>query len=219
MGDAKTPIRTKSEAFDSLPFEGPDSHEVSALREMLLGRATNDWMLMALAVVVIRNQRVDWAVEWIKRTLAAPGDTGDIARAITFAGLLDDSQLVRELWTNELRDAPLGGWIGVVYAHAKQRIERAWNAAYWLDSAFAAKSDEEFFARWRLFTHLADYRVLPIAARRLRNRPAGLKPRHSEFMDFIWNRICDRAKQEKNNMEGALFATRTGFDWARPWAD
>lgn len=218
MEEIKEPIVGRSELFDSLPFAAPDGAEVNALRERLVNSATNDWMLMTLATTVIRKERTEWAVDWIKQSIVEAKHAGDIARAVTFAGLLDDSQAARDLWATVLGEAPLDGWNGLVYGHAKGRIEQAWDAVHWLDQALTADSDERFFACWRLFAHSADFRSLPLAARRLRQRPAGMSRRRSEFMDFSWQRVADRTKKEKTNLERTLFATRTGFRWALPWA-
>jgi hypothetical protein len=218
MEESKELAIDRSGDFNGMPFVGPSSDEVNELREMLLRKAQNDWELMTLAANIARHKQGDWAVEWIKRTLAEPESAGDIARAVTLAGLLDDSVTAKGIWANELSEPPLGGWIEIVYAHAKQRIERAWDAFNWLDRMFAAETDEQFFAFWRLFAISADYRVIPLAAYRMRQRPDSMNPRHSDFVDFEWIRVVERTQKAKNNMKRTLFATPTGFRWALPWA-
>ena len=150
MEERKEPFIGKSEVFDGMPFVGSNSDEVNELREMLVRNAKNDWELMTLAVAIARHERCDWAVEWVKRTLAEPESPGDIARAVTLAGLLDDSVVARDLWANELCEPPLGGWIEIVYSQAKQDIERAWDALYWLDRVFAAKTPPAYRSRDRI---------------------------------------------------------------------
>lgn len=218
MDEGKESIMGKSEVFDGMPFAGSDGDEVNELRDVLLKRAKNDWEIMALAVAIARHERSAWAVEWIKRTLAEPETSADIARAVTLAGLLDDSVPARELWTNELRKPPLGGWIEFTYFQAKQNIEKAWNTLHWLDQVFAAETDEQFFAFWRLFALSADYRLVSIASPRLRQKPDSMNPRHSDFIDFNWMSVVKQATNEKNTLERTLFATSVGFRQALPWA-
>lgn len=218
MEEGKESIMGKSDAFEEMPFVAVDCAEADELREMLIRRAENDWALMTLAITIARHERSSWASNWIKTILAYPQCSGDIARAVTLAGLLDETKAAKDLWANELQVSPLGGWIEVVYSHAKERIERGWNSITWLDRMFAAKTDKHFFAFWRLFVHSADYRVIPIALRRIQQHSEILSPRRREFMNFNWTNVVNQTKKEKSQMEKTLFATRTGFRYALPWA-
>jgi len=204
MEERKEPIISRSESFDGLLFIPDSGDAVNELRDILVRRAVTDWELMTLGKVIGKHRRAEWAIDWIKQTLAKPKSPGDVARAVTLAGLLDDTEPVKELWSSDLANAPYGGWIEVVHASAKRRIETAWHALHWLDKMFTAKSDEQFFAFWRLFSLSADYRLLPIAARRLRHRPDSVIPRHSNFIDFDWENVVGRTKKEKTKLQESV---------------
>jgi len=216
--EGKDAFTGRNENFEELPFLAADCDEINNLREMLIMRAKTDWDLMKLASAILRYEKSHWASQWIKTILAEPKCPGDIARAVTLAGLLDDSVAAKELWAEDLCGSPLGGWIEVVYSHAKQRIERAWNSIIWLDRMFAAETDEHFFVFWRLVVCSLDYRVIPLALRRIQQDFDSMNPRRREFIEFNWIKVTEQTKKEKSQLERTLFATPIGFRWARPWS-
>jgi len=207
MDGHRSVIRETSETFDALPFSAADGKTVNELRELLVKRAHNDWALMTLAAIILKYERTNWAVQWIREQLAQPGSPGDIARAVMLAGLLDDSTEVKCLWEHELAAPPLNGWIAV-----------AWQALEWLDRALAAQTDEHFFALWRLFFFTVDRRMLPVVARCLEGKINTLNARRRDFVELNWDYLVDKAKKEKDKLGRTLYSFRTGFRWAYPWA-
>jgi hypothetical protein len=214
-----SPFRGTSEELDELPFEASDGEDVNALRVFLLERARDDWALAGIGMFIVRHQRAEWAVGRIRHMLAEPTCPGDIARAITLAGLLDDSPAAHELWAQDLATAPLDGWLGVVYRDARQNIERAWRALDWIDRMFEAGTDDRFFACWQLFIRLADRRLHPIASRRVAARLDSLNPRRRDFISLNWRDVREHVKKAKNDREATLFSYRIGHSWALPWGD
>jgi hypothetical protein len=213
------PFRGTSEELDELPFEASDGEEVNALRVFLLERARDDWALAGIGMFIARHQRAEWAVGRLRQMLAEPACPGDIARAITLAGLLDDSPAAREVWAQDLATAPLDGWLGVVYRDARQNIERAWRALDWIDRMFEADTDERFFACWQLFIRLADRRLHPIASRRVAAKLDSLNPRRRDFISLNWREVGEHIKKAKNDREATLFSYRIGHRLALPWGD
>lgn len=218
MEEGKEAFTGKCESFEELPFIASDCTEANELREILIKQAKSDWDLMTLAFTIVRQERCFWTVKWIKTILANSECSGDTARAVTLAGLLDNSIAAKDLWANELSMSPLGGWIEVVYSHARQRIERGWNSITWLDRMFEAKTNERFFAFWRLFVHSVDYRVIPIALSRIEQKSELLSSRRRDFLYLNWKNVVNQTEKEKSQMEKTLFASRTGFRYAVPWA-
>ena len=125
---------------------------------------------------------------------------------------------MRSLWKKELAKAPLEGWIGGVYLHAKDNIEKTWMCLGWLDAALKAKNDESFFAAWSLFTKLCQRNVVPIAAQRINARLNTRSLRQKDFIALTWKQIQTTMKLE-NQRKDQLFSIRTGHRWAKPWAD
>jgi hypothetical protein len=205
--------------IEQVPFEVGDGEEVNQLRKMLIMRASTDWKLLTLSSSIVRHKRTNWAVSLIKNLLAKPESSGDIARSITIAGFLDDSKAVRGLWKKELAEAPLGGWIGVVYRDARANVEKTWASLELLDQALAAKNDEQFFAYWELFVVFATRSTLSAAARRITAKLKALPRRRREFIAFAWEDVRSDASKAKKDLEDKLFSFSTGHRWARPWAD
>lgn len=211
-------IFAAGEDIEQAPFEGDDAGEVNELRREQIMDASNDWKLLTVATFVIRHKRTAWALGLIKKLLASEAP-GDIARAVMFAGFMDDSPAVRSLWKKELAKAPLEGWIGDVYRHAKDNIEKTWMCLGWLDAALKAKNDESFFAAWSLFTKLCQRNIVPIAAQRINARLNTRSLRQKDFIALTWKQIQDGTMKLENQRKDQLFSVRTGHRWAKPWAD
>lgn len=207
------------EDIEQAPFEASDGEEVNALRRQQIMDASSDWKLLTLATFIVRHKRTPWAIALITELLGSSGASGDIARAITLAGFLDDSPIVRSLWENDLAAAPIDGWIGAVYQDAKLNIHKTWRCLEWLDVALAAKDDERFFVAWELFAHLCERSAIPVAAQRIRTKPKMRSPRQREFIALRFKKIHDKAMKSESQLKGRLFSFRIGHRWAKPWAD
>ncbi|MCP3461100.1 hypothetical protein [Bradyrhizobium sp. CCGUVB23] len=207
------------EDIEQAPFEASDGEEVNALRRQQIMDASNDWKLLTLATFIVRHKRTAWAIALIKELLGTSGVPGDIARAITLAGFLDDSPSVRLLWKNDLAAAPIDGWIGAVYQDAKRNIQKTWRCLAWLDVALAAKDDERFFVAWELFAHLCERSAIPVTAQRLRAKPKTRSPRHREFIALRFKKIHDKSMKSESRLKERLFSFQIGHRWAKPWAD
>jgi hypothetical protein len=207
-----------SSDFNLLPFAAaPDC--VRRLCCDLIEAVSDDWQLAELASRVVEHDHVSEIVEWIRQTLSCASSAGDIARAVTLAGFLDNSDCVRTLWETELKEPLLDGWIGTVHARAKDQIQRNWNALYWLNQMLEAKSDEDFFGRWRLFAKAVDYSILPRAGGIIRNRLDLLPARQRSFIQYNWKTLNETTeKVTKQELERSLFFTSKGPSYAMPWA-
>ncbi|MCK1354221.1 hypothetical protein IVB56_24970 [Bradyrhizobium sp. CW7] len=211
-------IFAAGEDIEQAPFESDDAEEVNDLRRQQIMDASNDWKLLTVATFIIRHKRTAWALGLIKKLLASEAP-GDIARAITLAGFMDDSAAVRSLWMSELAKAPLDGWISDVYLHAKDNIEKTWMCLGWLDAALKAKNDHSFFAAWSLFTQLCQRNVVPIAAQRINVRLNTRSQRQKDFIALNWKKVHDDTMKLESQRKDQLFSVRTGHRWAKPWAD
>ncbi|MBX9829163.1 MAG: hypothetical protein K2Y27_29755 [Xanthobacteraceae bacterium] len=220
LRSANTGIRMSSSDVDALPFEASDGKEVCDLRASLIAAASTDWLLLGVGAHIARHERGAWAVSHIRELLAGATTSGDIARAVTLAGFLDNSPEARHLWNEgDLKQPLIDGWLGIVYAEARERIVAAWNALDWLKAALAADTDERFFSYWNLFVRWSDLRVLPIAARQITNAMPSLSKRRADFIAFNWDAVNGNAQKAKNNYERTLFFTTTGYRLAMMWAN
>lgn len=211
-------IFAAGEDIEQAPFESDDTEQVNELRRQQIMDASNDWKLLTIATFIIRHKRTAWALGLIKKLLTSEAP-GDIARAVTLSGFMDDSAAVRSLWKRELAKAPLDGWISDVYLHAKDNIEKTWLCLGWLDVSLKAKDDDSFFAAWSLFTQLCQRNVVPIAAQRINVRLKTRSQRQKDFIALNWKKVHDDTMKLESQRKDQLFSVRTGHRWAKPWAD
>jgi hypothetical protein len=211
-------IFAAGEDIEQAPFESRDTEEVNELRLQQVMDASNDWKLLTVATFVIRHKRTAWAIELIRKLIASETPS-DVARAIMLAGFMDDSAAVRSLWKKELAGAPLDGWIGDVYHHAKGNIEKTWMCLGWLDTALKAKNDESFFAAWSLFTRLCQRNAVPVAAHRINATLKTRSQRQNNFIRLNMQHVHDNTMKLENQLKDQLFSFRIGHRWAKPWAD
>lgn len=206
------------EDIEEAPFEA-DSTEVAELRRQQIMGASSDRKLLTFATFIVRQGRAAWAIVLIKQLLRNSEVPGDIARGIMLAGYLDDSASARSLWDNELAAAPLDGWIGSVYRHAKANIQKTRTCLKWLDAALKAKSDKSFFVAWELFAHLCERNVVPVAAQRIQERLNTRTQAQRDFIGLRWKSIHERSLKSESELKDRLFSFRVGHRWAKPWAD
>ncbi|MCS3926101.1 hypothetical protein M2175_001132 [Bradyrhizobium elkanii] len=207
------------EDIEQAPFEVADGDDLNELRRCQIMDANNDWKLLTFATFILRYKRTAWAITLIRQLLLSTDAPGDVARAVTLAGFLDDSPGVRSLWRNELAAPPIGGWIGRVHQDARQNIQKTWMCLEWLDVALAAKGDERFFAAWELFAHSCERSTIPVAAQRIKARLKSRSQRQREFIALRWEQIQKKSMKSESQLKDRLFSFRVGHSLARPWSD
>jgi hypothetical protein len=109
--------------FSRLPFEAPDAPEVNAVRDLVCERAKNDAKLTRIAASTITFDRQTWMINRIRHDMTGKS-AGQIARGLTLAGLLDQSEQADALWHDELAQAPGLGWLSDVHDWAHRLYRR-----------------------------------------------------------------------------------------------
>lgn len=135
-------------------FEG---NAGDAGRNLLLDAACDDAKLADLAIGAQRHGQTRWLHAAIDRDLAERS-AGKIARGITLAGFLDDTDDALERWDAELTAFPAEGWLNEIRSASRFRFETNRRARHWYRTFLAAPTNAEIAGAFELFLSCADDR-------------------------------------------------------------
>ncbi|AWJ94442.1 hypothetical protein Sp245p_31855 (plasmid) [Azospirillum baldaniorum] len=132
-----------------LPFtiDGP---AMSPLRRRVLELAFTDDELATSVRIAMRHGRSSWLLSTIEAGFES-ADTAWNARALTLAGLLDESPAADALWERISADQALRGWLDDVRRNAAKGYRRNAQARHWLRQFLSASDDAEALAGHALF--------------------------------------------------------------------
>lgn len=205
--------------FTLLPFEAPDSDPVRHLRDNACQRAKTDEELGNIATAVIRHDRQEWLIDYIRGELAgaATQSAGRTARGLWLAGMLDFSDAADALWRDE-RDAPPGpGWLTEVYNQARYEYRRNKWAHHWLDAFLSERDRDRAFGFHRLFVKSADHRAFGWAPKRVGDVLSTLPRPWLTHWSLSWEELKKAAEERDKKWKDQLFGDKISSHVHWPW--
>jgi len=206
----------RSDAFTLLPFEAPDSDPVSDLRHFACDHAKTDEDLGKIATSVIEHGREGWLISRIHRDLDRES-AGEIARGLTFAGLLDATPAAEHLWRTRLAQPPGPGWLAHVHERAHWLYQRNTWAHYWVEEFLTERDPDRAFCRHLLFLHSADHRAFGWVPDRVGKAWKGLPKAWQVHWSFRWPGLKAAVKKKDEEWKKTLFGSKITHHIQWPW--
>ena len=128
--------------FNNLPFRAPDHEKIIALRENSLGQVKNDQDLVQIAFAALQGGHEQWLIGSIREDIAAML-AGLVARGLTLAGLLDETENATRLWKEEIEPLLLTGWLAKVRDEAWRTYQRNVQSRYWFAEFLASRNADD----------------------------------------------------------------------------
>lgn len=142
--------------LDSLTYTMTEGDALSKARQEMLNAAKNDDALADAAYQCLKNGHEDWLIDFIHRELEE-SNAGRVARGLTLAGFLDDTERAQKLWS-EINKLALGEWLNEVRSTARSSYEHNIHARYWFEQFYQSANKDEAFSRLKLFHECMDQR-------------------------------------------------------------
>lgn len=209
-------MRFQIEGFDTMPFAVPDSPAVSALRTKVLNSAKTDGELASSTTAACENQAHTWLIHHVEEALKQDV-VGDVARAITVAGLLDNSPEADRLWAEALTASPAAGWLAEVRSHAYADYQDNIRARYWFERFLREPDHDKAHGAYLLFLASVDGRAVEWAPRVIGSRSDQTPTAHRAHHALCWPEVRKRAETRARERERTLFHTDIPSRLQAPW--
>lgn len=204
------------DTFFSLPFEVPDSDPVLELRSDLCGNVYTDDKLMKVAFSIIDYDNQKWMMDFIHQNLNGQS-SGEIARGIWMAGLLDSTSEAENLWKNTLSQPPASGWLSDVYKHANIHfLNNSW-AHHWLEEFLFERNRDKAFGNHYLFIQSADRRASAWAPKYVGSKWNDLPKPWQTHWGICWQELSEKVKTQDKEWKKTLFGTKITDHIQWPW--
>ena len=196
-------------------FRAPDSAEVIALREELVGTkyCKTDRDLFNLALAASHNGKIDWLKAMIERD-----QSSEIAwhryRAIVLSGFTINNELpVVGAWPE--------GRLKSDHARLSHRAaRRRWREAcarHWWQTFLDASDQDQAYAAWVLFLHSADRRA-QLLVYQLPEKQDTLSILKQKQLALNWSRLENATGKHDSQIDGQ-FLSRDIVDSIDPWVE
>ena len=215
LTDRSDSVFFSSDGIVNFPFEVPDSQCADNLCEKLFEEAKTDELLLEIAFLAYRNNRLDWLFNQIS-CLERSEKPVDVAKAYTLLGFCDECGRADAMWQAFLKRPPKDLWLDSVIRSSADDYEKNRAARLVLSDFWSSKKMWAAQHALKRLVGMCDLRIWLWFQGNCPNRDN--RPyRHRVAFDLATASLNQAIKKDKESRKKKLFHTRIPLTTMAPW--